>query len=77
RLRGPLAPWLKAVMPNTAGLHLAVPLVAPLDAATVVQAARGASVGLHPLAPPHLAAPVRSGFLIGWQCRRRAYRQLR
>ncbi|MEM5329653.1 PLP-dependent aminotransferase family protein [Paraburkholderia sp. JHI2823] len=65
-LRGPLAPWLEAVTPNTAGLHLAARLVAPLDAATVVQAARGASVGLHPLAPFHLEAPVQSGFLFGY-----------
>ncbi|MBV8628158.1 MAG: PLP-dependent aminotransferase family protein, partial [Paraburkholderia sp.] len=65
-LRGPLAPWLEAVTPNTAGLHLAARLVAPLDAGTLVQAARGASVGLHPLAPFHLEAPVQSGFLFGY-----------
>ncbi|QGZ56587.1 MocR-like pyridoxine biosynthesis transcription factor PdxR [Paraburkholderia acidiphila] len=65
-LRGPLAPWLEPVTPNTAGLHLAARLVAPLDAAAVVQAARSASIGLHPLAPFHLEAPVQSGFLFGY-----------
>ncbi|SDE15009.1 MocR-like pyridoxine biosynthesis transcription factor PdxR [Paraburkholderia lycopersici] len=65
-LRGPLAPWLEPVTPNTAGLHLAARLVAPLDAATVAQAARRASIGLHPLAPFHLEAPVQSGFLFGY-----------
>lgn len=65
-LRGPLSPWLEAVTPNTAGLHLAARLVAPLDAAKVAAAARGASIGLHPLAPFHLEAPVQSGFLFGY-----------
>jgi GntR family transcriptional regulator / MocR family aminotransferase len=65
-LRGPLAPWLEPVVPNTAGLHLAARLVAPLDAAAVAEAARGASIGLHPLAPFHLRAPVQSGFLFGY-----------
>ncbi|MCX5540488.1 hypothetical protein M3A49_13455 [Paraburkholderia sp. CNPSo 3076] len=65
-LSGPLAPWLEPVMPNTAGLHLAARLVAPLDAAALAQAARRASIGLHPLAPFHLEAPVQSGFLFGY-----------
>ncbi|MBB2930234.1 MocR-like pyridoxine biosynthesis transcription factor PdxR [Paraburkholderia silvatlantica] len=65
-LCGPLAPWLEPVTPNTAGLHLAARLVAPLDAAAVAQAARRASIGLHPLAPFHLEAPVQSGFLFGY-----------
>ncbi|HTR07651.1 MAG TPA: PLP-dependent aminotransferase family protein [Paraburkholderia sp.] len=65
-LRGPLAPWLEPVMPNTAGLHLAARLVAPLEAGAVAEAARRASIGLHPLAPFHLEAPVQSGFLFGY-----------
>jgi GntR family transcriptional regulator / MocR family aminotransferase len=53
-------------LPNTAGLHLAARLVASLDAAAVAEAARRASIGLHPLAPFHLRAPVQSGFLFGY-----------
>ncbi|MFC5431694.1 PLP-dependent aminotransferase family protein [Paraburkholderia denitrificans] len=65
-LRGPLAPWFEPVLPNTAGLHLAVRLAAPVDQAALVKAARAASIGLHPLAPFYVKAPVQSGFMFGY-----------
>jgi GntR family transcriptional regulator / MocR family aminotransferase len=65
-LRGPLADFLEPVMPNTAGLHLAARLVASVDEASLVQAARAASIGLHPLAPFYVQAPVQRGFLFGY-----------
>lgn len=65
-LRGPLAPWFEAVAPNTAGLHLAARLVAPIDENALVAAARQASIGLHPLAPFHLKTPAQKGFLFGY-----------
>ncbi len=49
-----------------ARLPKAARLVYVLDAAAVAQAARSASIGLHPLAPFHLEAPVQSGFLFGY-----------
>ncbi|QGZ64232.1 MocR-like pyridoxine biosynthesis transcription factor PdxR [Paraburkholderia acidisoli] len=65
-LRGPLAPWLEAITPSTAGLHLAARLVAPIDEAALVAAARKASIGLHPLTPFHLKTPAQKGFLFGY-----------
>lgn len=64
-LRGPLAPWLEAVT-STAGLHLAARLVAPIEETVLAEAARKASVGLHPLAPFHLKTPAQKGFLFGY-----------
>ncbi|WP_233871425.1 MocR-like pyridoxine biosynthesis transcription factor PdxR [Paraburkholderia adhaesiva] len=65
-LCGPLAPWFEPVMPSTAGLHLAARLDSTVDEAALVEAARAASVGLHPLAPFHVKSPVQRGFLFGY-----------
>jgi len=65
-LRGPLAQWFEPVMPNTAGLHLAARLDVSVDEAALVEAARTASVGLHPLAPFYVKGPVQRGFLFGY-----------
>lgn len=65
-LQGPLARWLDPVLPNTAGLHLAAHLAPGADETAFVAAGRAASIGLHPLAPFHLHAPARHGFLFGY-----------
>jgi GntR family transcriptional regulator/MocR family aminotransferase len=64
-LQGGLAPWFEPIVP-TAGIHLAARLKAPLAEATVIAAAREASIGLYGLAGFHVRARARPGLIFGY-----------
>lgn len=64
-LRGDLAPWFEPIAPH-AGIHLAARLKVPLDEATLIAAARDASICLYGLTPFHVRATPRPGLLFGY-----------
>jgi GntR family transcriptional regulator/MocR family aminotransferase len=64
-LQGGLARWFEPIVP-AAGIHLAALLRPALTEARVVEAARRASIALYGLAPFHLGAGSRQGFLFGY-----------
>lgn len=64
-LQNGLAPWFEPIVP-TAGIHLAARLKTPLTEAAVTEAARGALIGLHGLAPFHVRVRPQPGLMFGY-----------
>jgi GntR family transcriptional regulator/MocR family aminotransferase len=64
-LQGDLSRWFDPIVPS-AGIHLAARLKKPLTEATVIEAARAASIALYGLAPFHVRARAQPGILFGY-----------
>ncbi|MEI5999839.1 PLP-dependent aminotransferase family protein [Paraburkholderia bengalensis] len=64
-LQGGLARWFEPIVP-TAGIHLAALLKPPLTEASVINAARDASIALHGLAPFYVKAKRQPGLVFGY-----------
>ena len=64
-LRGPLGAWFEPTAP-IAGIHLAAHLKVPLSEATLIAAARDASIGLYGLAPFYVRARPQPGLIFGY-----------
>ncbi|WP_249674155.1 PLP-dependent aminotransferase family protein [Pseudomonas abieticivorans] len=65
RFESDLAPWF-AVVPSSAGYHLAVTCRAPLDIDQVIAVARYAEVGLYSLAPFFFQQATTPGLIMGY-----------
>jgi GntR family transcriptional regulator / MocR family aminotransferase len=64
-LNGGLARWFEPIVP-AAGIHLTARLRDGLDEATVIAAARDASIGLYGIQPFHAGRPTARGIVFGY-----------